>query len=59
MMKAILLIGIIAAVAHTESLSGAIDRGHVDEKTVTFESDANTLIYSVDMSLTNVGYVLF
>ena len=51
MIRTILLIGLIAAVAQTEILSGTIDRGHIDERTVTFESDVNVLTYSADLSL--------
>ena len=57
MIRTILLIGLIAAVAQTEILSGTIDRGHVDERTVTFESDVNVLTYSVDLSLILQGYI--
>ena len=57
MIRTILFIGLIAAFAQTEIISETIDRGHIDERAVTFQADVNMLTYSADMSLASLGWL--
>lgn len=55
MFKTILLLGLSLTLAHSQCLSGSINKDRYEPKTVTFEQDINTVMLTIDFNTALFG----